>query len=96
VLKLGSGLLKGSWKDPDSRLNGPSITITPDIVAFHYKVIKPQEQVVADLGRFLTTEQWFEDSDDPFGRASFPVPARSLLVLSFIVLRMTGPAGLPA
>ena len=35
----------------------------------HYKVIKPQAQVVADLGRFLTTEQWFEQPDDPFGRS---------------------------
>jgi len=35
----------------------------------HYKVIKPQSRVVADLGRFLTTEQWFEQPDDPFGRS---------------------------
>ncbi|MGD2123788.1 MAG: DUF5695 domain-containing protein, partial [Gemmatimonadota bacterium] len=35
----------------------------------HYKVIKPQAQVVADMGRFLTTEAWFEDPDDPFGRS---------------------------
>jgi hypothetical protein len=35
----------------------------------HYKVIKPEPQVVADLGRFLTTEQWFEKPDDPFGRS---------------------------
>jgi hypothetical protein len=35
----------------------------------HYKVIKPPAAVVADLGRFLTTEQWFEDPDDPFGRS---------------------------
>ena len=35
----------------------------------HYKVIEPESQVVADLGRFLTTEQWFEEADDPFGRS---------------------------
>ena len=35
----------------------------------HYKVIKPATEVVADLGRFLTTEQWFETPDDPFGRS---------------------------
>ena len=34
-----------------------------------YKVIKSQVEVVADLGRFLTTEQWFEDKNDPFGRS---------------------------
>ena len=35
----------------------------------HYKVIKPAAEAVADLGRFLTTRQWFEDPDDPFGRS---------------------------
>ncbi len=34
----------------------------------NYKVIKPEEQVVADNGRFLTTEQWFEQKNDPFNR----------------------------
>lgn len=34
----------------------------------HYKVIKPEEQVVADHGNFLTTAQWFEDENDPFDR----------------------------
>lgn len=34
-----------------------------------YKVIKSQAEVVADLGHFLTTEQWFDDKNDPFGRA---------------------------
>lgn len=32
----------------------------------HYKVIKPQEEVVKDLGNFLTTKQWYEDKNDPF------------------------------
>ncbi len=35
----------------------------------HYKVVKPAAETVADLGRFLTTEQWFEVPDDPFGRS---------------------------
>jgi len=35
----------------------------------HYKVIKPAMEVVTDLGRFLTTEQWFEAPEDPFGRS---------------------------
>ncbi len=47
----------------------------------HYKVIKPQAQVVADIGRFLTTEQWFEQPHDPFGRSpaiiSYDYDARS-------------------
>jgi len=33
-----------------------------------YKVIKPMATVVDDMGRFLTTEQWFERPDDPFER----------------------------
>jgi hypothetical protein len=34
-----------------------------------YRVIKPEPQAVSDFGRFLTTEQWFADSADPFHRA---------------------------
>ena len=37
--------------------------------SIHYKVIKPASEVVADMGRFLLTEQWFEDPGDPFGRS---------------------------
>lgn len=39
------------------------------IQTIHYKVIKPESDVVADNGRFLTSEQWFDDFDDPFKRA---------------------------
>jgi hypothetical protein len=35
----------------------------------HYKVIEPATQVADALGRFLTTEQWFERPDDPFSRS---------------------------
>jgi len=31
-------------------------------------VIRPEEQVVADMGRFLTNEQWYENPEDPFNR----------------------------
>src|SRR5215472_15710775 len=34
-----------------------------------YFVTKPSAQVVADLGRFLTSRQWFDDSSDRFHRA---------------------------
>ncbi len=33
-----------------------------------YRVIQPEAEAVADLGRFLTTKQWFADADDPFHR----------------------------
>jgi hypothetical protein len=37
--------------------------------AINYKVIKAEQQVMDDLGEFLTTEQWFERSNDPFNRS---------------------------
>jgi len=36
----------------------------------HYLVTKAANEAVSDLGRFLTTRQWFNDTVDPFGRAS--------------------------
>ncbi len=39
------------------------------VQAIHYDVIKPERQAVSDLGRFLTTKQWFVDANDPFHRA---------------------------
>lgn len=39
------------------------------VQAVHYYVTKPLAQVSADLGRFTTTRQWFDDTADPFGRA---------------------------
>lgn len=33
----------------------------------NYKVIKPEEEVIHDFGKFLTSKQWF-DNDDIFGR----------------------------
>ncbi len=33
-----------------------------------YKTIKPETEVIKDFGHFLTTEQWFDDPNDPFGR----------------------------
>lgn len=38
--------------------------------SINYKVIKPESQVVDDLGNFLTTQQWFDTPDDPFGRTN--------------------------
>ena len=36
--------------------------------SIHYFVMKPQVEAVADMGRFLTREQWFDDPKDPFHR----------------------------
>ena len=35
----------------------------------HYYITKPISTAVSDLGRFLTTKQWFTNVSDPFGRA---------------------------
>lgn len=37
--------------------------------AIHYNVTKAQAEAVDDLGRFLTTRQWFVDPNDPFRRS---------------------------
>ena len=35
----------------------------------NYKVIEPEAEVIASYGHFLTTEQWFDNQEDPFHRA---------------------------
>jgi len=35
----------------------------------HYFVSKPEVQALADMGHFLTTKQWFTDTNDTFHRA---------------------------
>ena len=35
----------------------------------NYNVIKPEKQVIADMGKFLTNEQWYDKPDDLFGRS---------------------------
>ena len=48
------------------------LTITYDdqtTQTIHYYVTKPSQQVVADMGRFLTTKAWYTDEIDPFKRA---------------------------
>ena len=34
-----------------------------------YRTIKPETEAVADMGRFLFHQQWFDQSNDPFHRA---------------------------
>ncbi|KAI4861919.1 hypothetical protein F4820DRAFT_451460 [Hypoxylon rubiginosum] len=53
------------------------------IQTIHYYVTKPAADTLGDLGRFLTTEQWYNDTSDPFGRApsvmSYDYEARSIV-----------------
>ncbi|TCS13749.1 DUF5695 domain-containing protein [Caulobacter sp. BK020] len=47
-----------------------SITYADDTVqTVSYFITKPLDQTMADLGRFSTTKQWFEDPSDPFKRS---------------------------
>ncbi|KAI0179857.1 hypothetical protein GGR52DRAFT_215566 [Hypoxylon sp. FL1284] len=47
-----------------------TVTYADDKVqTIHYHVTKPSTETLSDLGRFLTTEQWYNDTSDPFGRA---------------------------
>ena len=39
------------------------------VQTIHYFVTKPEVDALKDLGHFLTTRQWFDDSGDPFRRA---------------------------
>ncbi|AGA78961.1 DUF5695 domain-containing protein [Echinicola vietnamensis] len=39
------------------------------VQTIQYKVVKPETAILADMGSFLTQEQWYEDDDDLFGRS---------------------------
>jgi Family of unknown function (DUF5695) len=39
------------------------------VQTIQYFVTKPESQTVADMGRFLTTRQWYVDPSDPFRRS---------------------------
>ena len=48
------------------------LTVTYDdglVQTINYKVIKPESQVIADYGNFLTTKQWFDQPDPIFKRS---------------------------
>lgn len=34
----------------------------------HYKIINPETRIMDSIGHFLTTKQWFNQPNDPFGR----------------------------
>lgn len=65
----------GGWRD--YRLQAKTwgrarVTITYKdglVQSISYRVMKPEAEAVGDLGQFLTTDQWFADSADPFHRS---------------------------
>lgn len=61
-----------SYKVIGNKWGRSRVTITYDdglVQTVQYKVIKPERQVVADLGHFLTNDQWYESPYDPFHRS---------------------------
>ena len=66
---------KGGWQAltlHGKRWGRARLTVTYDdglTQTISYYVIKPEAQAVSDLGRFLTTKQWFVDPSDPFHRS---------------------------
>ena len=74
VIRKGSPT-PGGWKSYELRgrtWGGSRLTITYAdglTQTIQYFVTKPATEVVSDMGRFLTTKQWFVDPDDPFHRS---------------------------
>ncbi len=72
---IAAGMTENGWSVFDVRgreWGRARVTVTYEDESkqtIHYKVVKPQVEVVSDLGRFLTNDQWFEKPDDPFGRS---------------------------
>ena len=71
----GSKMNGTSWKE--YTLRGKSwgrarVSLTYEdgtVQTVQYFVTKPESEIVADLGQFLTTKQWFTDANDPFHRS---------------------------
>jgi hypothetical protein len=69
------GSTRGGWKS--YLLHGKtwgrarlSVTYEDGLVqTIHYFVTKPEQEILRDMGRFLTTSQWFTDPKDPFRRS---------------------------
>ncbi|AMP99687.1 hypothetical protein AY601_2805 [Pedobacter cryoconitis] len=70
-----SATTKNGWKS--YQVQGKSwgrarLTVTYEdglVQTINYKVIKPETEVIADYGNFLTTKQWFEQKDPIFKRS---------------------------
>lgn len=70
-----AGAVKGGWLKytvAGKTLGRARLTLTyadGTQQTVHYKVTKPQQQAVADMGHFLLTKQWYENPNDPFKRS---------------------------
>lgn len=70
-----SKAVSGSWKAYAIQAKAwgrarLSVTYTDgQVQTIHYFLTKPQTAAFSDLGRFLTTRQWYVDPNDPFKRS---------------------------
>jgi hypothetical protein len=70
----GAPTTTGGWKSysvKGQKWGRARVSVTyadGSVQAISYFVTKPAAEVVADMGRFLITRQWFTDSSDPFHR----------------------------
>uniref|UniRef100_A0A8H7NIQ1 Alpha-L-rhamnosidase six-hairpin glycosidase domain-containing protein n=1 Tax=Bionectria ochroleuca TaxID=29856 RepID=A0A8H7NIQ1_BIOOC len=65
-----------SVKPTDSAWGRVLVTVTYEdqkVQTIHYYVTKSASEAISDLGRFVTSEQWFDDESDPFGRGPSPM-----------------------
>ena len=70
----GDGTKAGGWQSyslKGQKWGRARLAVTygdGSVQAISYFVTKPAAEVVTDMGHFLTTQQWFTDSSDPFHR----------------------------
>ena len=74
ISKLPASAAKGGWSAyavKGEQWGRSRLTVTYDdglVQTIHYFVTKPESVVVADMGHFLTTTDWFVNPNDPFHR----------------------------
>lgn len=72
---VSTGKTKNGWVEYGLKGNAwgrSRVTITYEDglkQTINYKIIKPESEVVADNGKFLTTKQWYENPNDIFHRS---------------------------
>lgn len=71
ITKAAPGNSWAAYEVKGKKWGRSRLTVTYEdglVQTIQYFVTKPESEVIADLGHFLTTKQWFIDSSDPFNR----------------------------
>ncbi|QNL50767.1 hypothetical protein H8S90_04000 [Olivibacter sp. SDN3] len=67
-----SGNTQQAYQVTGKKWGRARLTITYEdglVQTIHYKIIKSESELVADMGRFYTNEQWFDEPSDVFKRS---------------------------